>query len=231
MEAAENSITSDNVIKRKGRILLTDKSTRPVKTDRTLDKIPEKSFKKSTKGVTPKESEDETLKKLKAMNLSEDELAFLKEYRRLEELERQKGIKFFECTGDPPHTEEFTDGVVSKRENFINTRLEDMRGKDCTRYSSEVNSDKVVVPIEISLTDKPKWDVFENNHFAMRKRLVVIFLKVANKLIIRMRAAKRLQKLKDRFQELGVTNREECKKMVAEDWKASQNIRVEDDGD
>lgn len=73
---AENSQASDNVIKRKGRILLTDKSTRPVKTDRTLDKIPEKSFKK-TKGVTPKESEDETLKKLKAMNLSEDELAFL----------------------------------------------------------------------------------------------------------------------------------------------------------
>ena len=85
---AENSLTSDNVIKRKGRILLTDKSTRPAKTDRTLDKIPEKSFKKSTKGVTPKESEDETMKKLKTMNLSKDELVFLQEYRRLEELER-----------------------------------------------------------------------------------------------------------------------------------------------
>lgn len=96
-----------------------------------------------------------------------------------------------------------------------------MRSKDCTRYQSEINSDKVCVPIEISLTDKPKWDVFENNHFAMRKRLVVIFLKVANKLIIRMRAAKRLQKLKDRFEDLKVYTREDCKRMVAEDWKAS----------
>ena len=46
--------------------------------------------------------EDETALKLKAMNLTEDELSFLKEYRRLEDLERQKGIKFFECCGDPP---------------------------------------------------------------------------------------------------------------------------------
>jgi hypothetical protein len=54
---------------------------------------------------------DETAIKLKAMNLSVDELAFLKEYRRLEDLEREKGIKFFECCGDPPATEMFLSGV------------------------------------------------------------------------------------------------------------------------
>jgi hypothetical protein len=42
----------------------------------------------------------------------------------------------------------------------------------------------------------PKWDVYENNHFAMRKRLVAIFLKVANKQITRMRAGKRLKKIR-----------------------------------
>tara|TARA_B100000780_G_scaffold105642_1_gene73969 strand:+ start:79 stop:234 length:156 start_codon:yes stop_codon:yes gene_type:complete len=47
----------------------------------------------------------------------------------------------------------------------------------------------------------PKWDIYENNHFAMRKRLVTIFLKVANKLIIRMRAGKRLKSLKKKFEE------------------------------
>jgi hypothetical protein len=31
----------------------------------------------------------------KAKGLSENEFRFLKEYRRLEELEREKGIKFF----------------------------------------------------------------------------------------------------------------------------------------
>jgi len=46
------------------------------------------------------------------------------------------------------------------------------------------------------LTAKPKWDSFENNHFAMRKRLVDIFLRNANKLICRLRAGKRLDAIK-----------------------------------
>jgi len=31
---------------------------------------------------------------------------FIKEYRHLEDLEREKGIKFFQCIGDPPITKE-----------------------------------------------------------------------------------------------------------------------------
>ena len=38
------------------------------------------------------------------MKLSEQEQVFLKEYARLENLEREKGIKFFECIGDAPMT-------------------------------------------------------------------------------------------------------------------------------
>ena len=40
---------------------------------------------------------------LKNVKLSAEEQEFIKEYRGLEELEREKGIKFFQCTGDPPH--------------------------------------------------------------------------------------------------------------------------------
>jgi hypothetical protein len=42
---------------------------------------------------------------LKNVKLSKAETEFIKEYRRLEDLEREKGIKFFECIGDPPITE------------------------------------------------------------------------------------------------------------------------------
>ncbi len=40
---------------------------------------------------------------------------FLKEFRRLEDLEREKGIKFFECVGDPPAAEVFIEGIRVKR--------------------------------------------------------------------------------------------------------------------
>ena len=73
----------------------------------------------------------------------------MKEYRRLEELEREKGIKFFECIGDPPATDEFKDGIKVKRQNFIVDRQNEMRDKDIHRFAAEVNTDKVVVPHDL----------------------------------------------------------------------------------
>ena len=147
------SLTS-SVIKRKGRTLLTDKSTRPKKTGHvTLDKLPEKSFKGGStagKGLT---SDEEALLKMRAAhNMSDDEFAFLKDYRRLEELEREKGIKFFQCIGDPPATEEFVANIQVKRLNFIEEKELEMREQDCLRFATEVNSDKVVVPTNVNIT-------------------------------------------------------------------------------
>jgi hypothetical protein len=59
----------------------------------------------------------------------------------------------------------------------------------------------------------------------MRKRLVNIFLRVSNKLICRLRAGKRLTKLKHWIQGNGIKNRADMKAMVAEDWKIAQNAR------
>jgi len=145
-----------------------------------LDKIPEKSFKKK-EAATQEEKVEDKLANLKSMKLSEDELTFLKEYRRLEDLEREKGIKFFECIGDPPSTDEFINGVKDKRSLLIEQGLNKMRMEDVGRFAVEVNKDKVVVPTTVNIAARPKWDVYQNNHFAMRKRLVNIFLKVANK--------------------------------------------------
>lgn len=66
----------------------------------------------------------------------------------------------------------------------------------------------------LELRDKPKWDAFENNHFAMRRRLVEIFLRVSNKLITRMRAGKRLLRIKGKLSSENVRNREDAKRMV-----------------
>ena len=63
----------------------------------------------------------------------------------------------------------------------------------------------------------------------MRRRLVNLFLKATNKLIIRMRAGKRLAKIRTKMKEANVKNREDVKKMVQEDWKLAQNIRMSED--
>jgi predicted secreted protein len=43
-----------------------------------------------------------------------------------------------------------------------------------------------------------------------------------------MRAEKRLVKIRVKLREAGVRNREECKKMVSQDWKDALNLRLTD---
>ena len=85
---------------------MTDKSARPKRAGQ-LEKIPEGSFRKKSSIASPDKKDDKLATLTKAMKMSEEELKFLKEYRALEDLEREKGIKFFECIGDPPATDEF----------------------------------------------------------------------------------------------------------------------------
>ena len=108
-----------------------------------------------------------------------------------------------------------------------------MRKEDCTRYSTQLDRDKVVVDTTASseIVAKPKWDVFENNHFAMRRRLVNIFLRVANKIMSRLRAGRRLTKIRAWIDNEGIRTREDMRTKVAEDFKKAQNTRLVDDGE
>ena len=182
---------------------------------------------------TKQEAQQNILNNLKGMKLTVDEQDFIKEYRRLEELEREKGIKFFQSVGDPPHTQQFVDDVEGKRQRMITNEMNTMRRQDCTRYSTELDRDKVVVDTTAAseIVAKPKWDVFENNHFAMRRRLVNIFLRVANKIMSRLRAGRRLTKLRSWIDNNGIRTREDMKIKVAEDFKLAQNTRLVDDGE
>ena len=150
-----------------------------------------------------------------------DEQDFIKQYRQLEELEREKGIKFFQCVGDPPHTDAFVDEISDKRTSLIESGLNEMRAADCSRYMTELDRDKVVVDSTAlqALEAKPKWDAFENNHFAMRRRLVSIFLRASNKVMCRLRAGRRLQKIRAWIEDNGIRSREDMKLKVAEDFK------------
>lgn len=114
----------------KNKTLLTDKSTRHGGI--TLDKIPERNFK--TKKVESNDDSKAIEKQSKSMKLSEQDMAFLKEYRTLEDLEREKGIKFFECIGDPPATDEFKDNIQVKRNNFVKQTEDSMRANDIGRF-------------------------------------------------------------------------------------------------
>ena len=47
--------------------------------------------------------------------------------------------------------------------------------KDISRFAPAIDEDRVVVPVDIDLSEKPKWDALESNVFTLRKRLVGVF--------------------------------------------------------
>ena len=105
---------------------------------------------------------------LKTIKLSLDEQNFIKDYRRLEELEREKEIKFFQCPGDAPITKSKTDRIIQKRDQIVNERAENLRMRDVTRFKlgqvqesdDPLFMNKVVVPVSQELEQKPNWDEF-----------------------------------------------------------------------
>ncbi len=118
--------------------------------------------------------------------------------------------------------------IGNQREQFIADMREFMRDQDVRRFRHTFDSDRVIVDTTVNLHEKPRWDSFENNHFAMRRRLVGIWLRATNLLITRTRAGKRLQKIKWRLKQEGVKNRADCRRFVVEDWKNAQNMRISD---
>lgn len=97
-----------------------------------------------------------------------------------------------------------------------------MRDADSHRYKAEYNRDKVLVETaELTNLLEPKWDKLENSHFAMGRRLNLIFLKVGNKIMARNRAQRRLVKIKTWIAKKGIKTRAEMKSAVYKDGKAA----------
>jgi hypothetical protein len=98
-----------------GKTLLTDKSIKKSRAELTMSETKSRS-KRTLKPLSESHVKSSALSTHKGMGkLSGDELTFLNDYKRIEELEKQKGIKFFECIGDPPIEQDFVDRVEVKR--------------------------------------------------------------------------------------------------------------------
>ena len=63
---------------------------------------------------------------------------------------------------------------------------------DLGRFETHYNKDKAVVDTDLPMQIEPNWDVYKNDHFALRKRCLDMFLKNVNQLITRHRAGRRL---------------------------------------
>jgi hypothetical protein len=154
------------------------------------------------------------------------EQQFNMEYRKLEEYDREKEFKIYTSLGNPHPTEEFINGVFKERSEKEENRLREVRKKDLFRSVHESDKDKSVVMVEFVPGVKPSWNAYQNDEFSLRQLPLNRFVRAANTVMTRLRADKRIAKIKETLQKYSVKTRAEAKEFVALDWKQADLIGV-----
>eukprot|EP00357_Protocruzia_adherens_P026922 CAMPEP_0115010078 /NCGR_PEP_ID=MMETSP0216-20121206/23065_1 /TAXON_ID=223996 /ORGANISM="Protocruzia adherens, Strain Boccale" /LENGTH=639 /DNA_ID=CAMNT_0002378151 /DNA_START=305 /DNA_END=2224 /DNA_ORIENTATION=- len=153
---------------------------------------------------------------------------FLTSYRQLEDLDREKEIKFFQCIGDAYITEEETAAIRDHRQKVEEERRELLCHQDCVRYQVETDRERVTVDALFMPLQKPSWDIYRNDDFAVRKKSLIRFMRAAKTILIRHRAGKRLKKIKKFILENNIQSREKAKEVVKDDWKKAEALGLDD---
>jgi hypothetical protein len=125
--------------------------------------------------------------------------------------------------GDEPISKEVVQEHIERRKIQDGKRLENMREQDASRFKPEFNREAVFVEVDriAAMEAEPAWDILANNHFSTRRKLMDLIVKAANKVLIRIRAQKRLDKLKKLFRKNQIRTRANMKEFVIEENKTA----------
>ncbi|CAD7923325.1 unnamed protein product [Amoebophrya sp. A120] len=151
------------------------------------------------------------------------ELRFDMKYRDLQEYDKAKDLKGTQvCLGEVVMTNQEKQAVRDKRAALQTHLLTKTLTADVHRYSEETSNDtRVPLPLDWRSAVPPCWDVYANDSFAMRLQIIDRFVRAGTKLLMQLRAWRRLEKLKAALAENEVTDRASCKAWVEAENKAA----------
>jgi len=149
------------------------------------------------------------------------ELRFEMQYREIEKYDKEKELKGFVATGENLMSE---DDIARCRESRGNrqSRLHERRIQDdMARVESALHQDRVAVPDTYKPALAPHWDENVNDMFSMRLQVIDRFVRAGSKCLMRVRAQKRLEKLREAMHAENVTDRGTCRFWVDAENKAA----------
>jgi len=154
----------------------------------------------------PKEAEHQA--KALSLGLTPDTLIFeenfVKTFHQINTQLKEREIKFFQCIGDPALTQEQIEAIIAYRNDNAKYHQEFLREGDLHRYDLTTSDDRVILPLDLKIEINNKWNVLDNDLFSLRHRNLGNLAKMATVVLVRTRVAKRLAKLKFRFEEVKV---------------------------
>jgi hypothetical protein len=149
------------------------------------------------------------------------ELRFEMQYREIEKYDKDKELKGMVATGEDPPTEEAINKVKEARVNRHTKLLEGTLREDADRVESHLSQSRVAVPITYKQYVNPHWDEYANDAFSMRLQVIDRFVRAGSRCLMRVRAKRRAEKLREAMKIAGVSDRASCKAWVDAENKAA----------
>ncbi|OQR91684.1 hypothetical protein THRCLA_08912 [Thraustotheca clavata] len=160
----------------------------------------------------------------KPMTRQLKELVFLQELQEINKIEKELEFQ---------SNREYIGDILLKPENIeaihkiraFNQAEKDSKEREVLRNTFQSHGASVystppmraALPAFYTPETEPDYNVYKNDLWAKRKRILVRFVQVASKLIVRLRVGKRLRKIKAWLG--SATTRQEVRRMVERDWK------------
>jgi hypothetical protein len=121
------------------------------------------------------------------------EKEFLMHFDEIYNLCKNKEIKMFACIGDPEARDLDREKVEKERRAFEAQRMNEIREEGVQRYEKVLDSDLPIYEPVLPYYEST-WDSNKNNANKLRKMRLKKFMKVATKVVLRIRAEKRLSR-------------------------------------
>lgn len=151
------------------------------------------------------------------------ELRFELHYREVDKMDKEKLLKSHRATGEEPPSQEAAEKVMEARRKRHDRMLETRMENDAARVEAVISTKKVTVPCAFRNMMQPDWDENGNDAFSVRLQVIEKFVRAGSKVLMRVRAQRRSQKLREALRAAGVTNRASCRAWVEMETKAARS--------
>mmetsp|Transcript_1891 Transcript_1891/g.4263 ORF Transcript_1891/g.4263 Transcript_1891/m.4263 type:complete len:866 (+) Transcript_1891:80-2677(+) len=162
-------------------------------------------------------------------DLQATELRFEMQWRSIADYDKAKEIKSVVCIGEDPPSEQQQLKTRERRSARLTKILEQELTESGKRVETEVLAQAVSVPVGFKPED-PTWNEYGNDTFAVRLQTIDRFVTAGSKVLMRVRAGRRLQSLQVALRKNAVADRQACVQWVdAENKQAKMGGQQGDD--
>ncbi|CAE7462637.1 PCDP1 [Symbiodinium natans] len=149
------------------------------------------------------------------------ELRFELQYREVDKRDKDKELKSTRATGEEPPASTDVSEICAARKARHEKLLQYRIGQDIKRVESVLTNTKIAVPSSFKPALKPEWDECANDTFSVRLQVIERFVRAGSKVLMRIRAEKRMRLLQEAMNDAGVFDKPSCKAWIDAENKAA----------